>query len=80
MESISKKTAGIILLILSLLTWAAVPLVSLVELETSQKWFLGGSLYILSWLLFAISVAVMGKEAYVQMKDSMIRTIQRKKD
>ena len=80
MESINKKTAGIILLILSLLTWAAVPLVSLVELETSQKWLLGSSLYILSWLLFAISVAVMGKEAYVQMKDRMIRTIQRKKD
>ena len=75
----SKKTAGIVLLILSLLTWAAVPLVPLVDLGTSQKWILGIVLYTLSWSLFAISVAVMGKEAYVQMKDRMIRIIRRKK-
>ena len=80
MESINKKTAGIVLLILSLLSWAAVPLVPFVDLDTSQKWILGVVLYTLSWLLFAISVAVMGKQAYVQMKDRMVRIIRRKKD
>ena len=80
MESISKKTAGIVLLTLSLLSWAAVPLVPLVDLGTTQKWILGVVLYTLSWGLFGISVAVMGKEAYVQMKDRMLRIIRRKKD
>ena len=80
MESIDKNFAGIVLLILSLLSWAAVPVVPFLDIGTSQKWVLGTFVYTLSWALFAISVAVMGKEAYVGLKDTLIRKVRGMRD
>jgi hypothetical protein len=76
-ESINKRRTGILLLSLSFLSWAGVALVPFLDVGATQKWALGAFLYILSWGLFAMSVAVMGKEAYTRMKDSLIRKIRK---
>ena len=64
----SRRTLGILALIVSTVMWLAVFAVPLTPLGTAQKVSAAAVLYGGSWVFFALAIAAMGKEGYEALK------------
>ena len=76
----SRRTLGILALVVSTVMWLAVFVVPLTPMGTAQKVSTAAGLYGGSWVFFALAIAAMGKEAYEALKKRVTDRLRRLRD
>ena len=76
----SRRTLGILALVVSTVLWLAVFAVPLTSLGTAQKVSTAAGLYGGSWVFFALAIAAMGKDGYEALKKRFTNRLRRRLD